>query len=523
MGKYIDLTGQTFGFLTVIERAENRIQPSGQSVPQWLCRCICGNTKIVRGRDLRYGGVRSCGCKKMDMIKESLTINLTGVVMSDYGVKDSKLTVLERVDDYISPQGHHSIRWRCKCKCGNEKILLTNQIVSGKVKDCGHCGYTLVEGTNAPDLCNKRFGILTVVEQAEDAFSVEGYPIRQWKCLCDCGNETIVRANNLMTGHTKSCGHCGFHTFGSSRQIDLIGLKFNRLTVKAKTDDSLWQCICDCGNEVKTATSNLINGYTKSCGCLQKERASETHLVDLTGWCMKEHGVKDSRLTVIKRVENYIQPNGQSYPQYLCKCECGKECVVNAHYLKTGHTKSCGCYAKERASETSLKDLTGMKFNSLTVIERAQNRISESGETKTYWKCRCDCGNEVEVVAYSLISGKQASCGCIKSMGEYNIIQYLNNNDIEYEYQKRFDNLRGIGGGLLSYDFYLPKHNILIECQGQQHYSPVDIFGGEEQFQYQRQHDEIKRKYAKDNDYDLLEIGYQDYATAAEKLSQYIS
>lgn len=523
MGNYIDLTGKTFGYLTVIERAENHVQPSDQSIPQWLCRCVCGNLKVVRGKDLRHGRVKSCGCKQREMLREQRFLDLTGIKMADYGVEDSKLTVIERAEDYISPQNNHAPRWRCKCECGNERIALTSQLTSGKIKSCGYCGFTLIEGTRIPDLQGKTFGKLKVIERSDDVISDKGDVRRTWKCVCECGNETIVRSSNLIWGHTQSCGHCGFDTINNSRQFDLTGMKFYRLTVKERIDNSLWRCECDCGNIIEATTSKLTKGYTKSCGCYRKERTSETHLVDLTGWVMKEHGVPDSRLTVIKRAEDYVQSNGRKSLQYLCKCECGTECVVNAHYLKTGHTLSCGCYNKERTSETSLKDLKGMRFNALTVIERAESRTSESGETKTYWKCKCDCGRETTIVAYSLISGKQLSCGCVNSTGEYNLIKYLNENNIEYEYQKRFSDLVGLGGKPLSYDFYLPKYNVLIECQGQQHYMPVGIFGGEKQFQNQREHDNLKRKYAMDNQYRLLEIGYYDYKIASEKLRQYIN
>lgn len=58
MSKVTDLTGQRFGRLTVIERAGSNKQ--GRAM--WLCRCDCGNTKIVIGHNLQSGSTRSCGC-----------------------------------------------------------------------------------------------------------------------------------------------------------------------------------------------------------------------------------------------------------------------------------------------------------------------------------------------------------------------------------------------------------------------------------------------------------------------------
>lgn len=55
--RLIDLTGQRFSRLTVIERA-----PNNGKQPAWVCRCDCGNTSIVQGGNLREGRVQSCGC-----------------------------------------------------------------------------------------------------------------------------------------------------------------------------------------------------------------------------------------------------------------------------------------------------------------------------------------------------------------------------------------------------------------------------------------------------------------------------
>ena len=58
MGKFIDLTGQKFGRLTVIKRVEN----AKDRHAHWLCKCECGNYKIICGRSLQKGVTLSCGC-----------------------------------------------------------------------------------------------------------------------------------------------------------------------------------------------------------------------------------------------------------------------------------------------------------------------------------------------------------------------------------------------------------------------------------------------------------------------------
>ena len=59
-----------------------------------------------------------------------------------------------------------------------------------------------------------------------------------------------------------------------------------------------------------------------------------------------------------------------------------------------------------------LKDLTGTRFGRLVVIERANDYISPSGRKVVRWKCRCDCGNCIEVSVVHLRQGDTVSCGC---------------------------------------------------------------------------------------------------------------
>lgn len=68
MNNFIDLTGQRFGRLTVIERV-----PSKTRNARWLCRCDCGNEKTVLGTTLRRGESKSCGCYRSDYWREEKT------------------------------------------------------------------------------------------------------------------------------------------------------------------------------------------------------------------------------------------------------------------------------------------------------------------------------------------------------------------------------------------------------------------------------------------------------------------
>ena len=66
MGKFIDLTGQRFGQLIVLGRAENYVSPKGYVSTNWNCQCDCGNTVVVRSCNLMNGKSRSCGCERVN-------------------------------------------------------------------------------------------------------------------------------------------------------------------------------------------------------------------------------------------------------------------------------------------------------------------------------------------------------------------------------------------------------------------------------------------------------------------------
>ena len=88
---------------------------------------------------------------------------------------------------------------------------------------------------------------------------------------------------------------------------------------------------------------------------------------------------------------------------------------------------------------------------------------------------------------------------CNKSKLENKISLILEKNCIEFEEQKKFDWL-----GKQELDFYLPKFNIAIECQGIQHFKPVARFGGEKMYKTQIEWDEKKKKLCEENGVNVL-------------------
>lgn len=87
MGKYNDLSGQTFGKLKVLERCEDYMQPSGQHLVVYLCQCQCKDKPLVKikASSLRNGTTKSCGCLRKEVLAKRFTPN-TYKLFEDYGV-----------------------------------------------------------------------------------------------------------------------------------------------------------------------------------------------------------------------------------------------------------------------------------------------------------------------------------------------------------------------------------------------------------------------------------------------------
>lgn len=95
---------------------------------------------------------------------------------------------------------------------------------------------------------------------------------------------------------------------------------------------------------------------------------------------------------------------------------------------------------------------------------------------------------------------------CKSSHMETEIRTFLNENNVEFEEQKRFSWL-----GRLSLDFYLPKYNIAIECQGIQHFEARDFFGGLNSFTETKKRDNRKNNLCTENNVKLLYYANYDY------------
>lgn len=188
MKNFIDLTGQRFERLLVVERAEDHISKSGIHTVSWLCECDCGKQIITQSLNLRNGHIKSCGCLRSDFSKAKLN-DLTG---NTYG----KLTVLERAENHLSPKGGVTTMWKCACNCGNVIIANSSLLKTGKTRSCG----CLSNDKN--DISGIKYGMLTAILKEK----VDNNRQSWWIFRCDCGKEKVLLKNSVTSGNVISCG-----------------------------------------------------------------------------------------------------------------------------------------------------------------------------------------------------------------------------------------------------------------------------------------------------------------------------
>ena len=151
---------------------------------------------------------------------------------------------------------------------------------------------------------------------------------------------------------------------------NLSGLKFGRLTVLFldhidNKGNQIWKCECSCDqhNIVNVNRKYLIDGITRSCGCLVKEARKAPNSgqfkpsIDPTDIIGKRFG----KLTILSIDDTH---SGNHY-YYNCKCDCGNIISKRRNsILDAKETPSGGCYKREKASS----DIIGKTFNQLTVL-----------------------------------------------------------------------------------------------------------------------------------------------------------
>lgn len=273
MGKFDDLTGRTFGELTVLSYA-------GKSL--WKCQCSCGTIKNIHAQSLKSGRTTSCGCRRR-------VLNSLNKVKDMTGQRFGEWEVLE----YLG-----SSMWMCKCSCGVTRPVKAESLRLGKSTSCGH------STTGFRNLAGKIIGDWEVLEYIKED--------RLWRCRCTrCKTIEFMQTSSLRESKVKTC-KC--HRI-SKKLIDITGKKFGKLTVIEYVGGNQWKCRCDCGRISYHYSHNLRRSNdTISCEYCANQLYSKEEILFRIGEFERENNRKPFRFELEQlldrgstSVERYIQ------------------------------------------------------------------------------------------------------------------------------------------------------------------------------------------------------------------------
>lgn len=258
-----------------------------------------------------------------------------------------------------------------------------------------------------------------------------------------------------------------------------------------------------CNHSYNRKASTILLGYGKCPYCSEKRGIYLSSLLKILD---KHHCKLISENKKIYHSKDTIE---------VVHLDCGNHLHIRIGRIKSPRSKTgniCKYCNRKYVSESRMKPnddfikrfnkrLDSNEYVILTKYNGAHHKVKVK---------HLSCGNTFYMEANSLLKGQSCpNCSHYsKSVGENLVSKYLDQYDIDYEYQKTFPDLKDVS--YLSYDFYIPDQNILIEYQGKQHYYPLSYFGGNKSFSKQVKHDQMKRDYAKEHGYTLVEIPYRN-------------
>lgn len=318
-----------------------------------------------------------------------------------------------------------------------------------------------------------------------------------------CGYEWEVKPNVLLT-NTHGCPFCS----GKVRKdityfrnevkkldndYDVVGEYVNTHTKTIFIHKT-------CGNKFKMSPRSFLSGQRcPKCQHRSYVKTTEEFKKELYEFVGDEYEL----------IDEYV--NNRTKIKYIHRT-CGKVWKQTPSEVLNGY-RCNHCFGNKKLTQKEFENrVFEQRGNEYTVIGKYVNFNSKV--KMKHNKC-----GMVWDIKPNYFLGKESGCPkCNQSKGEFRIEKYLIENNIAFVPQKTYPDLVGIRNLPLSYDFYLPKFNLLIEFQGQQHEYAVDWFGGKEKFERQKKIDRLKKDYAKLHNIELLEIWYYDYDNIEEVL-----
>lgn len=409
---------------------------------------------------------------------------------------------LEVLDDYKSTK--EVATFRCLI-CGKEFKAKYDLTRTWKYPGCDECRKKFVLCKKKNEREKHREELLN--NRLSDNVEIISYYNDTYMCKCLlCGDLYTTSYDSLLQGsmHKK----CASKISQIPKRLTLEDIQKHctqngmHLTLECEEENGIIKYHCDeCGYKGKKSRKLLMRKRgCPECGKLNARLNKCRPINDISP------ELERYDLHFITKETNDVLPITRN-TKIVVQCDkCLFQFVTSLYYIEKYNmicpickqsNKRCESFNKHQAYIASLNPHLHFEYNENYINERLEITCDECG--KTFYRLLADLK-------------KYPNCPICttNSVLEENVSRYLRDHQIDYVHSYKFDDLYGINNGQLSYDFYLPNQNILIECQGVQHEHPISYFGGETQFKIQQEHDKRKREYAKEHMINLIEIWYYE-------------
>ena len=357
------------------------------------------------------------------------------------------------------------------------------------------------------------------------------------KCPFLCGQKVRKEYNDLQTLRPDLAKEWNYEKNGHLKP-DMVTCRtkkkvwwkdFEKSPITGKQITFEWQAsigdrVCGCGNPFKSG-KKVLKGYN-DLQTLYPDIAKE--------WNFERNGELKPDMVVCKSEKSVwwicydISPLDGKQIKLEWKSKIKDRVMAKSNPYKTGKMVLKGYNDIQTLRPDLAKEWNYQKNGKLK-----PDMVTCGSNKKVWWKQEIYDKKTGKIICYewkASIYSRSRSDGTGNPYftiykGEEHIKQYLKKNNIIFTPQQKFPDLIGTGGGQLSYDFSIPSKKyglILIEYNGIQHYESSEFFGGEEKFKKQKEHDRLKKEYAKKHGYKLIIVKYtyDTYEDVAEYLEK---
>lgn len=338
---------------------------------------------------------------------------------------------------------------------------------------------------------------------------------------CKCGNNFETTFDKFKSRNKRQCNNCG-----KQKRIQKKKLPYDEVKNFIETESnsgckllseeyigaqSKLDLVCKCGRQFKTSFSNFKSANKRQCNdCgrknigIQLRKTNREFIQEVFDLVGDEY----------KFLEEYTNSKAK------IKCRhntCGYIWGVTPNSFLRG-SRCPNCFGTHLKTQKQFEgEIYGLTKGEYTILGTYINTNTKIGIRHNV------CGYEYMVLPTNFLNQSQRCPQCAESKGEQAIRLYLERNNINFQVEYSFEDLLGVRGGLLRFDFAIfgkdDSVQFLIEYDGEFHFKQQYDDDGFEDFQI---HDEYKNQYCKSNDIPLLRIPYWEFDSIEKTLSEWL-